>query len=147
MQQHPTRPHPGGSGSAAVTAALVARTDRLHFLPDHFGKFFVAAESGVFTTMRRLCPQYVGGLWDFYALSNGGALLVPMAAPHYLLRCDGNGYAGSLPAFAAGIGVCAMTYNRLAFQLHGAVFAEMFYRLHDFLAQQPEAGELYALLD
>jgi hypothetical protein len=130
-----------------VTATLVPQTQRLDFLPRHFGTAALAVEGAVFVTMERLCAAYHGGYWDFYDLSNGGALLVPSGAAQYYLECDGNGHACHLPPLATGVAVCAMAYNHLAFRRDGRVFSEMFYRLRDFLAQQPEAGELWALID
>lgn len=136
-----------GNHHGPVTAVLLPQAARLAFLPRHFGMQGLAVENAVFVTMRRLCPHYAGGYWDFYDLSNGGALLVPSGADHYDLECDGNGYSGQLPPLATGIGVCAMAYNHLAFRHDGARFAEMYYRVRDFLAQQPEAAQLWALLD
>lgn len=130
-----------------VTALLLPQEQRLDFLPRHFGALALAAENAVYMTMRRLCPTYHGGYWDFYDLSNGGALLVPSGAASFYLECDGNGYAGHLPPLATGIGVCSMAYNHLAFRSDGRLFAQMFYRVRDFLAQQPEARQLWALLD
>lgn len=138
---------PNGVTAAAVSALLVAPQARADFLPRHFGADCKAVELAVCHTMRRLCPHYHAGYWHFYDLSNGGALLVPLGWPDYLLECDGNGYSGRLSPLATGIGVCAMAYNHLAFRRDGRQFAEMFYRLREFLAQQPEAGELWALLD
>jgi len=146
MDQH-FAPRLAADGHGPIHAQPVVDEARLAFLPRHFGPFYLAAEQGVYRTLRRLCPHYRGGLWDFYDLSNGGALLVPTDALAYDLRCEGNGYAGRLPALATGIGVCAMAYSQLSFHGDGPRFADMYYRLRDFLAQQPEAGELFALLD
>lgn len=74
MAQQQSGPRVGGHPAGAITAQRMAEGQRLGFLPRHFGKFFIAAESGVDRTMRRLCPQYPGGPWEFFALSNGGAL-------------------------------------------------------------------------
>ena len=132
-------------GANGVGAVLVPLARRAGFLPGHFGKFFVAAESGVHNTMRCLCPDYPGGAWDFYALSNGGALLVPRGAARYRLRGGGPGEA-VLPAFALGVGVCTLAYEQLSCQFCGGVFVQMAGCLHEFLLQQPEADRLLALL-
>jgi hypothetical protein len=66
------------------------------------------------------------------------------SAPPYDLACDGNGYACQLLPLATGIAVCAMAYNHLAFRRDGQRFAEMYYRVRDFLAQQAEAQQLFA---
>jgi len=139
-------PHAGGGerSGARVAAVLVPLARRAGFLPGHFGKFFVAAESGVHNTMRCLCPDYPGGAWDFYALSNGGALLVPLGAARY--RLGSSSGAAVLPAFALGVGVCARAYEQLSCQFCGGVFVQMAGCLHEFLLQQPEADRLLALL-
>jgi len=144
MEQEPALAQGGGG---PVQAVLVPQAQRLAFLPDHFGRLYMAAEQGVYRTMRQLCADYDGGYWDFYALSNGGALLVPTCATAFTLTCEGNGYSGRLPAFATGIGVCAMAYSRLSFRRDGVLFAEQNYRLRDLLLQQAEAAQLLALLD
>ena len=139
------------SGAAGVggriEAVLLKPKARLACLPKHFGPRCVVVEHAVYDMMRRLCQRYRGGYWDYYDLSNGGFFMAPSGDEVYRLECDGNGYAGDFAPRAAGIAVCAMTYSHLSFRLDHARMAEMYYRLRDFIGLQPEARELFALLD
>lgn len=136
-----------GRDGGRIEAALVKPKARLTCLPRHFGPRCVLVENAVFDMMGRLCPRYRGGHWDFYELSNGGFFMAPGGDDAFRLECDGNGYAGDFLPRAAGIAVCAMTYSQLSFWPNGARMAEMYYRLRDFIDLQPEARQLYALLD
>lgn len=52
---------------------------RIHFWPQHFGTIpqWVALEPCIFAWMDRFCADYSGGIWQFYTLSNGGAVMAP----------------------------------------------------------------------
>ncbi|MYN42761.1 antirestriction protein [Duganella sp. FT109W] len=130
-----------------ISAQQVPCEQRLRFLPQRFGPHFLLAENTVYDTMGRLCVSYTGGYWDFYLLSNGGAFMAPTGAPAYHLVGDGNGYDGWLPGKVTGMGVTAMALNRMSFMRGGARYAELFYCLRAYIGQQPEAGQLFALLD
>ena len=55
-----------------IVATQVPEGYRLAFLPRHFGRHFMQVESSIFGHMRNLCPDYTGGYWEFFDLSNGG---------------------------------------------------------------------------
>ena len=58
-----------------ITATKVADEDRLNFWLQHVGMAkMLSFERHVFCWMKRLCPHYDGGFWEFYDLSNGGFL-------------------------------------------------------------------------
>jgi len=44
-----------------ITATPVPENYRLAFLPRHFPRYFMQAESAVFGHMSNLCPRYTGG--------------------------------------------------------------------------------------
>lgn len=146
MEQIQPRPL-AGSSRKLVTARLMPNSKRPYFFRRHFRTQAATAEYGIYRVMDRLCPHYRGGYWEFYDLSNGGALLVPTVEARYTLACAGNGYSGSLAPLATGIGVCAMAFSEMSFWRDGQGFGAKYVRLRDFLVQQPEAGELLALLD
>ncbi|MYN40391.1 antirestriction protein [Duganella sp. FT109W] len=133
--------------SGLITAQLVPCEQRLNFLPQRFGPHFLLAENTIYDTMGRLCSAYTGGFWAFYLLSNGGAFMAPTDALAYHVECEGNGYEGWLEATVAGMGVTAMALNRLSFMHGGARYADLFYRLREYISQQPQARQLFALLD
>lgn len=130
-----------------ITAQLVPCEERLRFLPQRFGPHFLLAENTVYDAMRRLGASYTGGFWECYLLSNGGAFMAPTGASVYRVECEGNGYEGWLTAKATGMAVTAMALNRMSFMRGGARYADLFYRLRDFISQQAEARQLLALLD
>lgn len=64
--------------SEAIKAYRVAEKDRLDFLPRYFTpRWMLRGESLVYAWMRRLSPDYQGGYWEFYKLSNGGFYMAP----------------------------------------------------------------------
>ncbi|MYN24808.1 antirestriction protein [Duganella levis] len=133
--------------SGLITARLVPCEERLSFLPQRFGPHFLLAENTIYDTMRRLCSGNNGGWWAFYLLSNGGVFMAPTDALAYHVECEDKGYAGWMEAKLLGMGVTAMALNRLSFMRGGARYADLFYRLREFISQQPQARQLVALLD
>ena len=64
-----------------VTAKEVGHSRRMGFIVQLFGNYFVKGECQVFDWMSNLAgPNYSGGLWDFYELSNGGRFMAPRIA-------------------------------------------------------------------
>src|SRR5699024_7866425 len=57
--------------SVFVTATPVPEAERMQFLPRFFGRrYMLLGESLVYSWMHQLAPDYHGGFWDFYTLSN-----------------------------------------------------------------------------
>jgi hypothetical protein len=84
------------SPRSGIAARLVPDPERMGFLPKHFGsRRYLQGENAVYDWMRRLCPDYTGGFWDFVELSNGGFYMRPSKDSTYMhLRVDGNGLIG-----------------------------------------------------
>src|SRR5262249_5736349 len=59
-------------GSKSVTAQRVEDARRLGTLPRYFGDRMMRFGAAVFDFMHRFSPDYRGGFWQFYELSNGG---------------------------------------------------------------------------
>lgn len=97
-----------------ITMTLVpnaARTGHVHRL---FGIAFpLRVEPTVFNTARLLAEGYNGGVWQFYALSNGGFFMAP-GGQGYEVSCE-NGFEGALSGEAFGITVCLYAYSHLSF--------------------------------
>ncbi len=105
------------SSAPALTTTLVPDEQRIAFWPQHFGNIpqWITLEPTVFAWMDRFCTDYIGGIWNFYTLSNGGAFMSPEAdddsnEPWSLFNTM-NGNGAELSAEAAGIAVCLMTYS------------------------------------
>lgn len=103
------------SPRGGIVARLVPDHERMGFLPRHFGsRRFLQGENAVYDWMRRLCPDYTGGFWEFVELSNGGFYMRPSKDSTYMHLCvDGNGFDRPVSADAAGIIVTLFALNSL----------------------------------
>lgn len=131
---------------APIEAQKVADDARIHTLPHHFGRHMLIVEDAVYRWMRRLAPEYSGGYWHFYELSNGGFYMAPDCEP-LLLRVEGNGYEGFMSSAAAGITACLFSFSHLSFRIPSEVMSSHFHQLRDFALEHPEAGAILAAID
>lgn len=128
--------------SSSVTATLCPLAQRLTALPRHFGTKGCRFESLVYSWMRTLCPEYNGGFWEFYELSNGGFYMAPAAAQQesYLLQCNGNGFSQHVSSNSAGIVACIFALSHMGLY-------DNCQKLLDFAEDLPEAEEIFAAID
>ena len=96
---------------------------------------------------KRLSPDYDGGFWEYYRLSNGGFYMAPEQQGLYRILCEGNGFSAAVSAECAGIIACAMAYSHLSFRAYGEHFARQFQKLSDFISQHHEARLIRKALD
>ena len=132
----------------AVTASLVPDAGRADFVDGLFGiDFPMRLEPTVFAMAELLAPNYRGGYWQFYALSNGGFYMAPEPAAFDVV-CE-NGYEGTLSAEALGITACMYAYSQISFNddRFAAVCAEHYHRLRDFAIGHAEVGAILAACD
>ena len=71
-------------------------------------------EPTVFTMAERLSPDYRGGYWLFYGLSNGGFYMAPDSEAIHVVRSE-NGFVGPMSSDALGITACLYAYSHLSF--------------------------------
>ena len=57
---------------ATITRMVLDDEDRDRELADHYGKAVFAYEITLRGWAEKFCPSYVGGMWRFFRLSNGG---------------------------------------------------------------------------
>ena len=131
----------------AITAHQVAESERMDFLPRHVGRRFLLVETTVFRMLEKLSPDYQGGIWHFYTLSNGGYFMAPSDPEQLRMYCDGNGFSGTVSSEAAGIIACAMALSHLSFQIEGEGLTAAFYRLRDYALAHAEAASIFGALD
>ena len=138
---------PGVPASGKPVATVVPDAQRLRFLPKHFGIDMMVGEATVFDSMRRICPSYHGGLWDFVEVSNGAFYLRLQSdeAQHIDLSGE-NGYVGQMSADAAGITATLFALNQLTWAGRER-FTDAFYLLREFAAQHPEFREIFGAID
>ena len=110
--------------------------------------FPLRLEPTVFAMAGRLSSEYRGGLWQFYALCNGGFYMAPDSAANFEVRCE-NGFEGQLSADALGITACLYAYSHLSFG--GGDFAgkcaEQYHLLREFMLDHAEAAVILAAID
>lgn len=135
---------------APITARRISDRQRANYAGKLFGGVrFVFFESFVFDTASSLSNAYDGGLWTYYALSNGGFYMKPDSPAKFPVAAF-NGYVGELSADAFGIACCMSAYSLLSFnpdKQFSEICARHFYLLRDFLLSHAEAQQILAVLD
>ena len=138
-------------GTASVTSAPIVATSvpegfRLGFLPRHFGRLYLVAESAVYSHMGNLCPRYTGGYWDFMDLSNGGCYMAPGAGAYALFAP--NGFEATVDGNVAGLIASLYAFSHVSFQHRDLdVFADRFHQLREFALEHAKAGVILAAID
>lgn len=114
-----------------------------------FGAAFpFVVEPHVFALAGRLSEDYTGGLWEFYALSNGGFYMAPSSDNRFRVRCE-NGFEGQLSADALGIVVCLYAFSHLSFG-GGEVAetcADQYHLLREHALEHREVRSIMAAID
>ena len=107
-------------------------------------------EPTVFAFASRLSEDYKGGLWHFYALSNGGFYMAPDLPETFEVYSE-NGYEGAMSADAFGLTCCLYTFSHLSFTDNAElaqVCAEQYHLLRDhFASSHDEAKEIHKAID
>ncbi len=124
-----------------IYAVPLCDKDMLKSILKKFGKYAFQVEGYIFNQFRALCPEYDGGSWDFYEVSNGGWFMAPRDKENYTLMCAGNRYTGTVSAEAAGIIVCLYVYGNILQD------ADKYWDLREYAYQHPEVAEILAAID
>lgn len=137
----------GAMQESVITAKRVELTMRLNTLPKYFGaRLMLTVERAVYDVLNELAPDYCGGYWHFYELSNGGFYMAPDLEP--LRICvAGNDCDDILSADAAGVVACLFTYSRLSSAYASELLAEQYYHLRDFAMEHAEASKILRAVD
>lgn len=132
-----------------VTAMIVPMERRIAVLPAFFPGYYMKVEASVYDWMRRFCPDYRGGYWEYVTLSNGGMFLYPKRSDGgtYKLEWYGNGFTGEVSAEAAGLIMTLMAMSHLSFEIPDDRLSENFNDVREYAAQVPEAEKIFAALD
>jgi hypothetical protein len=135
---------------ATITADQVAAggSERMHCLPGHFGFSALHFENAVYLMAERLCPDYRGGFWQFYELSNQGFYMSPdLGRDTVRISVETNGYDGRMSCDAAGITICLFVFSHLSFVSDDPRWTSHFHRLREFAVSHREAAEIFAAID
>jgi hypothetical protein len=136
----------GTQGEGAITATLVADPARsLQYLPCHAGEYGIVLEDAIFSAMRSVAPDYEGGAWHSFTLSNGGYYMAPDAFARYRLSYEGL-FDYEVSADTAGIIATATAYRRLSALPESATFGAAYKLLAAFIYQHKDVGIIRAAL-
>ena len=136
-----------------ITRIECLESERLDFLPHYFGDACVAFENRLYAFAQFLLPEYTGGYWSFYHLSNKGCLsALERDEDSTLLLVSPNGFNARMGAVAASIAVNLMALSDLSFATHQnsrlcAQVSRLFHALRDYALEQPNASEILAAID
>ena len=143
-------PHTDADG---IVCTPVPDAQRVAFWPKHFGSIpqWIILEPQIFAWMDRFCADYIGGIWNFYTLSNGGAFTAPEPggddSEKWALFNPMNGNGGELSAEAAGIAICLMAYSHHACRTECDAMTEHYYRLRDYALSRAECNAIMHIID
>lgn len=129
---------------------LLGDQQRVNYTAALFGvNFSVRLEPSIFTIAGQLSRDYTGGLWQFFALCNGGFYMAPQSEHRFKVVSE-NGFEGEMSADALGITACLYAYSQLSFTGEGAfqeTCADQFHLLRACALAHAEAGAVFAAVD
>lgn len=131
----------------SIKAIPVGESKRNTFLRSHFGNKEFIAESAIFNTAYKQCPDYKGGYWNFYELTNGGFYLAPAGCDKLEIFVAGNGFQGVLSADAIGIVICLFVINGLAWKFDDDMMVDKYYMLRDYALDHGECSSIFGAID
>ena len=132
-----------------IETTLVPEDKRNDFLPGKLPAAFVAFEAFLFSAMSAQAPEYRGGYWDMYDLSNGSFYMAPTSRPEgFDIRVETNGYSGHMSQDAAGITASLVALNRLCWAAPAdEEINDYYYQLRDFACDHAEAVAILGAID
>ncbi len=133
-----------------ITRQRVAEDQRINHTADIFGVYFsMRLEPVVYAITESIVPEYNGGYWEFYKLSNGGFYMAPNSDMPFHVTCE-NGFEGTLSDDALGITVCLYAYSNLSFGDQNAfkeTCAGQYHLLRDYMLGHKEVREILGAVD
>lgn len=133
-----------------VTRELVPAAQRSDHVGELFGvQFPMRLEPFIYWATSQMAPDYKGGYWQFYALSNGGFYMAPETHRSFQVSCQ-NFYRGTLSADALGIVACLYAYSHLSFtrdEKLGRIYARHYHLLREYMCEHREVAEILGAID
>ena len=133
-----------------VIRELVPEAQRSEHVGELFGVHFpMQLEPFIYAVTESLAPDYKGGFWNFYGLSNGGFYMAPDANRTFKVSCQ-NYYTGTMSADVLGIVACLYAYSHLSFSRNekvGRMYARHYHLLRRFMCEHPEVAEILGATD
>ncbi len=123
---------------------------RINHTANIFGvQFPLRFEPAVYRITRSIAPEYNGGYWEFYTLSNGGFYMALDVKDSFQVICE-NGFEGKLSGDALGIAVCLYAYSHLSFSDNeglAEVCAKQYHWLRDYMLEHKEVSAILKAID
>jgi hypothetical protein len=136
--------------SPLVTCQQVPEDQRLEITADLFGMHFpLHIEPTIYGIADQIAPDYSGGFWEFFTLSNGGFFMSAPGDRMYAVECF-NGYRGDLSPQALGITVCLTAYSFLSFSgdtPFARTCSDHYYKLREFMFGHEEVAAILRAID
>lgn len=133
---------------ACVTSNVVPDELRLNFLPHFLGSHFLRGEALVYDWASRLSPDYQGGSWTFFRLSNGGFYLAPShCGPTLHVQWHLNGYDDLMGVDAFGVVVTLFALCHLAEQVRDDRIIDRYHALREYAMVHTEAAKISRAID
>lgn len=133
-----------------IRREIIPDERRSNHADELFGIHFpLAVEPAIFMFADRLSPDYQGGYWHFYALSNGGFFVAPDAGTDFKVSCE-NGFQGTMSAEAFGITASLYAYSHLSFTNIEDLADECvthYHLLRDYAMEHAEVRAILAAID
>lgn len=132
-----------------IERTKVEEAERLGFLPNHLGRNYLGREMAFYQRMQGTVPEYNGGSWEFYTLSNGGWYMAPLLRQEQVeMVVSINGYRGKMSPDAAGLVVSLFVLNMICWDdPSDAKNSDRFYALKDYALEHPEMAEIIRAID
>ena len=134
----------------AISLMPLDDEQRMHHPAALFGVHFpMCLEPVIYTMAERLSPDYAGGLWAMYALSNGAFYMAP-ESEHDMRVVSPNGFEGTMTADALGITACLYAYSHLSFggpEAFAETCARQYHLLREFLFEHAEVEAILQAID
>jgi len=115
-----------------------------------FGSHFpFRVEPFIYSVAAQLSPDYTGGYWEFYRLSNGAFYMAPVSGRRFRVSCP-NGYEGVLSPDGFGVTCSLYCYSNLSFEGNETLAREcarQFHGLRDYMLEHEEAAAILRAID
>ena len=129
-----------------IKKTLCPINERLEFLPKYAGAVFLQYEHHIYNLMGAHSPDYNGGYWEFYHLSNGGFFMALASDEVLKVEQPSNYFDDTMSAEAFSIGANLYALCLFAEQ-DPERFAPLFHKLRDFAIEHDEAGKILGFID
>ena len=133
-----------------ITRELVVEDQEMGVAEDIFGDvFFLCLEPLIYEFADKLAPEYLGGIWRYYKLSNQGLYLAPEDDRIWVVSCP-NGFHGQLSSDALGVTACLYAYSHCSFsrdERFGSKCSDHYHRLREFMYSHRELASILGAID